>query len=78
MDIYTLNRAKDIQDELKDLNYEKSIWEGATNFCSGIEVYSNNRKYVIRDSLIDFTELKNRTLAYINSKKKIEETGKRI
>lgn len=41
MDIYTLNRAKNIQDELISLREEKDIWESATNFCTGIEVRSN-------------------------------------
>ena len=68
MDIYTLNRAKYIQDELKSLREEKDIWEGAMDFCNGVEVWSNNRRYMIRTSLIDFKELKNRTLANINFK----------
>lgn len=67
MDIYTFNRAKTIQEGLKSLKEEKNIWENASDFCSGVQVWSNNTKYVIRDDLIDFKELKNRTLAYINS-----------
>lgn len=68
MDIYTFNRAETIQEELEELRNEKDIWEGATSFCSGTEVWDGNYKYVIRTSLIDFKELKNRTLAYIDSK----------
>ena len=68
MDIYTLNRAKTIQEELKELRSEKDIWEGAASFCSGTEIWNGNHRYVIRTSLIDFKELKNRTLAYIDSK----------
>ena len=67
MDIYTLNRAKTIQEELEELRSEKDIWEGATSFCSGTEIWNGNHRYVIRTSLIDFKELKNRTLAHINS-----------
>lgn len=73
MDIDTLNRAKTIREELKSLREEKDIWEGATGFCNGIMVWSHNCKYVIRGSLIDFKELKNRTLAEINSKIKTLE-----
>lgn len=68
MDIYTFNRAETIQEELEELRNEKDIWEGATSFCSGTEIWDRNHKYVIRTSLIDFKELKNRTLAYIDSK----------
>lgn len=68
MDIYTFSRAETIQEELKELRYEKDIWEGATSFCSGTEIWDGNHIYVIRTSLIDFKELKNRTLAYIDSK----------
>lgn len=68
MDIYTFNRAETIQEELEELRNEKDIWEGATSFCSGTEIWDRNYKYVIRTSLIDFKELKNRTLAYIDSK----------
>ncbi len=68
MDIYTFNRAETIQEELEELRNEKDIWEGATSFCSGTEIWDGNYKYVIRTSLIDFKELKNRTLAYIDSK----------
>lgn len=32
MDIYTLNRAKTIQEELEELRSDKDIWEGATSF----------------------------------------------
>ena len=73
MDIYTLNRAKTIQEELKELRSEKDIWEGSTSLCSGTEIWNGNHRYVIRTSLIDFKELKNRTLAYINSKIKALE-----
>lgn len=73
MDIYTLNKANGIQDEIKSLKEEKEIWEGATNFCGGTEVWNGSQRYVIRTSLIDFGELKNRTLAYINSKIKALE-----
>lgn len=68
MDIYTFNRAETIQEELEELRNEKDIWEGATSFCSGTEIWDGNHKYVIRTSPIDFKELKNRTLAYIDSK----------
>lgn len=68
MDIYTFNRAETIQEKLEELRNEKDIWEGATSFCSGTEIWDGNHKYVIRTSLIDFKELKNRTLAYIDSK----------
>lgn len=68
MDIYTFSRAETIQEELEELRNEKDIWEGATSFCSGTEICDGNHKYVIRTSLIDFKELKNRTLAYIDSK----------
>lgn len=68
MDIYTFSRAETIQEELEELRNEKDIWEGATSFCSGTEICNGNHRYVIRTSLIDFKELKNRTLAYINSK----------
>lgn len=66
--IYTFSRAETIQEELEELRNEKDIWEGATSFCSGTEIWDGNHKYVIRTSLIDFKELKNRTLAYIDSK----------
>lgn len=68
MDIYTLNKATGIQDEIKSLKEEKDIWESATSFCARIEVWNGTHRCVIRTSLIDFVELKNRTLAYINSK----------
>ena len=68
MDIYTFSRAETIQEELEELRNEKDIWEGATSFCSGTEIWDGNHKYVIRTSRIDFKELKNRTLAYIDSK----------
>lgn len=74
MDIYTLNRAKTIQERLKSLNWEKEIWENASDFCTGVEVWSNGSRYEISTSLIDFKELRNRTLTYINSK--IEELEK--
>lgn len=73
MDIYTLNQAKAIQDEIKSLKEEKKIWEGATSFCTGVEVWDGAYRYEIRSSLIDFVELKNRTLACINSKIKVLE-----
>jgi hypothetical protein len=34
MDIYTLNKATGIQDEIKSLKEEKDIWESATSFCA--------------------------------------------
>lgn len=68
MDIYTFNRAEKIQEELEELRSEKNVWEGATSFCNGAEIWNRDHRYVIRTSLIDFEELKNRTLAYIDSK----------
>lgn len=73
MDIYTLNKATGIQDEIKSLKEEKDIWEGATSFCAGTEVWNGTHRWVIRTSLIDFVELKNRTLAYINSQIEVLE-----
>lgn len=74
MDIYTLNRAKTIQEELKTLKREKWIWEDAKEFGKGIMVFDGCEIWDVEISLIDFKELKNRTLAYINSK--IEELEK--
>lgn len=37
MDIYTLNKATGIQDEIKSLKEEKDIWESATSFYAGTE-----------------------------------------
>lgn len=68
MDIYTLNRANRIKAEIKSLKEQKDIWEGATGFSNDVSVWNGSCKYTIRTSLIDFKELKNRTLAYINSK----------
>lgn len=73
MDIYTLNKATGIQDEIKSLKEEKDIWESATSFCARTEVWNGTHRYVIRTSLIDFVELKNRTLAYINSQIEVLE-----
>lgn len=42
MDIYTFNRAETIQEELEELRNEKDIWEGATSFCSGTEIWDGN------------------------------------
>lgn len=67
MDIMAYNRARNIQEKLKDLRTEKEIWEGASGL-SGVQIWSNNYKCEIRISRIDFKELKNRTLEYINSK----------
>lgn len=73
MDIYTLNKATGIRDEIKSLKEEKDIWENATSFCSGTEVWNGAHRCVIRTSLIDFVELKNRTLAYIHSQIEVLE-----
>lgn len=73
MDIYTLNKATGIQDEIKSLKEEKDIRESATSFCAGTEVWNGTHRCVIRTSLIDFVELKNRTLAYINSQIEVLE-----
>lgn len=73
MDLYTLTRATTIQERLKSLKIEKEIWEGASDFCTGVEVWSNGSRYEISTSLIDFKELKNRTLAYINSQIEVLE-----
>lgn len=40
MDIYTLNKATGIQDEIKSLKEEKDIWESATSFYAGTEVWN--------------------------------------
>ena len=58
MDIYTLNKATGIQDEIKSLKEEKDIWESATSFCARTEVWNGTHRWVIRTSLIDFVELK--------------------
>ena len=68
MDICTLNRAKTIQEELNTLKREKGIWEDAKEFGKGIMVFDGCEIWDVEISLIDFKELKNRTLAYINSK----------
>ena len=73
MDIYTLSRANRIQAEIKSLKEQKDIWEGATSFSNEVSVWNGNYKYPIRTSLIDFTELRNRTLIYINLKIKTLE-----
>lgn len=73
MDIYTFNQATGIQDEIKSLKEEKDIWESATSFYAGTEVWNGTHRYVIRTSLIDFKELKNRTLEYINSQIEVLE-----
>lgn len=44
MDIYTFSRAETIQEELEELRNEKDIWEGATSFCSGTEIWDGNRE----------------------------------
>ena len=61
-------KEKDKPRSWEELRSEKDIWEGATSFCSGTEIWNESHRYVIRTSLIDFKELKNRTLADIDSK----------
>lgn len=79
MDIYSFNRAKNIQEKLRDLRTEKEIWEGASGLCSGVQVWNGCTKCEIRISRIDFEELKNKTLEYINSKiNALEEEFKRL
>lgn len=73
MDIYTLNKATGIQDEIKSLKEEKDIWGKCYKFLRRTEVWNGTHRYVIRTSLIDFKELKNRTLEYINSQIEVLE-----
>lgn len=73
MDICTLNRAKTIQEELNTLKREKGIWEDAKEFGKGIMVFDGCEIWDVEISLIDFKELKNRTLAYINSQIEVLE-----
>lgn len=73
MDIYTLNRAKTIQEELKILRNEKEIWEYSKGFRDEVKVTDGCESWCVQCSLIDFTELKNRTLAYINSQIEVLE-----
>lgn len=74
MDIYTLSRAKKIQDNLTSLKQEKDIWEGAKRLHVDTNVFNGSTYDRVNVEQIDFKELKNRTLAYINSK--IEELEK--
>lgn len=73
MDIYTLNRGINIQEKLKTLKREKGIWENAKEFGKGIMVFDGCEIWDVEISLIDFKELKNRTLAYINSQIEVLE-----
>lgn len=73
MDIYTLNRGINIQEKLKTLKREKELWENARELCGEPKVFDGNSSCVIKISLIDFKELKNRTLAYINSQIEVLE-----
>lgn len=68
MDIFTLNRAKKLQEELQELIIQRDTWQDARCFCSGIEIWDGTYRCEIKTSLIDFEELRSRTLAYINSK----------
>ena len=68
MDIYTLNRAINIQEKLKTLKREKELWESAKELCGEPKIFDGCNSWNIKVHLIDFKELKNRTLAYIDSK----------
>lgn len=74
MDIYSYNRAGSILDELNTLRIEKDIWERAKGFATDVRVTDSITNEIISVRYIDFTELKNRTLTYIDSK--IEELEK--
>lgn len=52
MDIYTLNKATGIQDEIKSLKEEKDIWESATSFCAGTEVWNGTHSIILSKSLL--------------------------
>ena len=39
MDIYTLNRAINIQEKLKTLKREKELWESAKELCGEPKIY---------------------------------------
>lgn len=67
MDIYTLNRAINIQEKLKTLKREKELWESAKELCGEPKIYDGCSSWDIKVHLIDVIELKNRTLASINS-----------
>lgn len=68
MDIYTLNRAINIQEKLKTLKREKELWESAKELCGEPKIYDGCNSWNIKVHLINVTELKNRTLTYIDSK----------
>lgn len=68
MDIHTLNRAINIQEKLKTLKREKELWERAQELSGEPKVFDGANSWNIKSHLIDFIELRNRTLAYIDSK----------
>lgn len=67
MDIYTLNRAINIQEKLKTLKREKELWESVKELCGEPKIFDGCSSWNIKVHLISFTELKNRTLEQINS-----------
>lgn len=79
MDIYTLNRANRIQEDLKILRNEREIWEYSKGFCGEVKVTDGDGFYYIRTSFIDFNELKSRTIEYINTRiKSLEEEFRKL
>lgn len=68
MDFNSLKIANALYEKLKYLKSEKEIWENAKELCGAPKVSDGNEYWNIQIELIDFTELKNRTLANIDSK----------
>lgn len=73
MDIYTLNRAINIQEKLKTLKREKELWESAKELCGEPKIFDGCNSWDIKVHLINVTELKNRTLEQINSQIEVLE-----
>lgn len=79
MDIYTLNRANKIQEDLKILRNERQIWERAKGFHDQPKVNDGCESWCVQCSLIDFNELKSRTIEYINTRiKSLEEEFRKL
>lgn len=79
MDIYTLNRANKIQEDLKILRNEREIWEYSKEFRDEVKVTDGYDSYCIQTSFIDFNELKSRTIEYIDTRiKSLEEEFRKL
>lgn len=79
MDICTLNRANKIQEYLKILRNEREIWEGAKGFRDQPRVTDGCESWCVQCSLIDFNELKSRTIEYINTRiRSLEEEFRKL